>query len=267
LDFLSLSFNVTSISAEDERRFGGIARLYGEGTLERFRQTHVCVLGIGGVGSWAVEALARSGIGELTLIDPDHVALSNINRQLQALQETLGMPKVNALGQRLLEINPLIRLHRDDRMVDNDNLEQTLPEGCDFLLDCIDSYRIKAALIAHCRSRRLPLITSGGAGGKRDPGAIRLADLSRSEQDPLLSRTRKLLRQQYGFPTNPKRRFSVPCVFSIEQHRSSLVCMEQRDSSLNCAGFGSSMAVTAGFGLAMAAQVLERIERRLGPST
>lgn len=255
-----------TITSVDDRRFGGIARLYGESALERFRQSHVCVVGIGGVGSWAVEALVRGGIGELTLIDPDHVALSNINRQLQALETTLGMAKVDALGQRALEINPQLRLHRDERMVDLDNLEQTLPEACDFLLDCIDSYRIKAALIAHCRRRRLPLITAGGAGGKRDPGLIRVADLSRSEQDPLLSRTRKLLRQRYGFPTNLKRRFAVPCIYSIEQQRASQACAPQRDGSLNCAGFGSSMAVTAGFGLAMAAQALERIDRGPAPA-
>lgn len=242
-----------------ERRFGGVGRLYGHDASACFQQAHICVVGVGGVGSWAVEALARSGIGELTLIDADHVAESNINRQLQALDSTLGMAKVEALRRRIGEINPGCRVNCIEEMLEAGNLGEQVPAKADYLLDCIDSFRVKAALIHHCKRRKIRITTAGGAGGKRDPGKIELADLSRTEHDPLLAKTRKLLRQQYGFSQNPKRRFSVPCVYSREQHQSGNPCGIQHDSSLNCAGFGSSMAVTATFGMIAAAHVLNSL--------
>jgi tRNA A37 threonylcarbamoyladenosine dehydratase len=251
--------------ASRERRFTGVARLYGAHCLEHFRHSHVCVAGVGGVGSWAVESLARSGIGRLTLIDADHVAESNINRQLQALTSTLGTAKVQTLSQRLLEIDANCQIQAVEEMLEMDNLTECIPHDCDYLLDCIDNYRVKAALIAHCKQRRLKLITVGGAGGKRDPGKIRQADLSRTEQDPLLAKTRKQLRQHYAFPQNPKRRFSVPCIYSAEQARNDPDCAAPRDSSLNCAGFGSSMAVTATFGLFAAAWVLNSLAEQANP--
>lgn len=244
------------------RRFGGIARLYGTAALESFAKAHVCIVGLGGVGGWAVEALARSGIGHLNLIDADHVAESNINRQIQALDNTLGQAKVQALKDRILNINPQCEVQCRELMLDETNLNELIQPETDWLLDCIDTFRIKAALIAHCRRRRLPLICLGGAGGKTDPAAIRVADLSRTEQDPLLAKTRRLLRQEYGFPANPKRRFGVPAVYSVEhqiQQRNADQC--QQDSSLNCAGFGSSMALTASFGLMAAALVLKGLGR------
>lgn len=240
------------------RRFGGTARLYGATSLERFGQSHVCVIGVGGVGSWAVEALARSGIGRLTLIDADHVAESNINRQLQALDSTLGMAKVQALKLRIQQINPQAEVHGIEEMLSADNLQQWLPQDSDHVLDCIDNYRVKAALIHHCKRHKQKVLTLGGAGGKSEPGRIQRADLSKTEHDPLLAKTRKLLRQHYGFSNNPKRRFGVPCIYSAEQHRTSTGCAQQ-DSSLNCAGFGSSMAVTASFGLFAAAWVLNQL--------
>ncbi len=252
------------VSTHRERRFGGVARLYGNQAPERFARAHVCVVGVGGVGSWAVEALARSGIGKLTLIDADHVAESNINRQLQALDSTLGMAKVQALTQRIVQINPQAEVNGIEEMLEIDTLQQQLPAACDYLLDCIDSFRIKAALISHCKRRKLKVITLGGAGGKADPAQIRLADLSRTEHDPLLAKTRKRLRQDYGFSSNPKRRFGIPCVYSAEQHRTGHQCTPL-DSSLNCAGFGSSMAVTASFGLFAAAHVLNRLAEDHAP--
>ncbi len=249
---------MTDLPSSSERRFGGIARLYGEAASQAFTRAHVAVVGVGGVGSWAVEALARSGIGELTLIDLDHVAESNINRQLQALEETLGMAKVGALAKRIAGINPACRVHCIEEMVEFDNLERLFDERFDYVIDCIDGYRQKAALIAHCRRRRIPLVTVGGAGGRIDPGRITTSDLSRSRDDPLLAKVRRLLRRDYGFPLNPKRRFEVPAAWSSEPPS-----IPPRDhcaaSGLNCGGFGSAMPVTASFGLHAAAHVLRKL--------
>jgi tRNA A37 threonylcarbamoyladenosine dehydratase len=249
-----------------QRRFGGIVRLYGQQGLSRFQQARVAVIGVGGVGSWAVEALARSGIGELTLFDLDHVAESNVNRQLHALEGNFGMAKVKAMQERVLAINPECRVSPIERFVEADNLTQVVEGGFDYVLDCIDSFRVKAALIADCRRHKVPVITVGGAGGQIDPTLIRLADLSRSEQDPLLSKTRKLLRREYGFPANPKRRFDVTCVYSMEQqvypNPEGEVCLDRPtaiESSLNCGGYGSAMTVTASFGLVAVSHVLKRI--------
>jgi tRNA A37 threonylcarbamoyladenosine dehydratase len=258
-----------------QRRFGGIARLYGQQGLQRFRASRVAVIGIGGVGSWAVEALARSGIGGITLYDLDHVAESNVNRQLHALEGNFGMAKVAAMAQRVAAINPDCRVTPVEAFIETDNLTSLTQGAFDYVVDCIDSFRIKAALIATCRRSRLPVITVGGAGGQIDPTRIRLADLSRSEQDPLLSKTRKLLRREYGFPANPKRRFEVPCVYSIEQQRypaaDGMVCLDRPtaiESSLNCGGYGSAMTVTAGFGLVAVSHVLKRLaEANLQPDS
>jgi tRNA A37 threonylcarbamoyladenosine dehydratase len=252
-----------------QRRFGGIARLYAEQGLARFQQAGVAVIGVGGVGSWAVEALARSGIGGLTLFDLDHVAESNVNRQLQALDGNFGRAKVDVMQQRVLTINPECRVTAVERFIDAENLAEVVSGGFDYVLDCIDSFRIKAALIAACRRHKVPVITLGGAGGQIDPTRIRLADLSRSEQDPLLSKTRKLLRREYGFPANPKRRFDVPCVYSTEQQiypgPQGQVCLDRPtaiESSLNCGGYGSAMTVTASFALVAVSHVLKRIAER-----
>lgn len=248
-----------SATADLNRRFGGIDRLYGHQTLERFAKAHVCVVGVGGVGSWAVEALARSGIGRLSLIDADHIAESNINRQLQALGSTLGQAKVEALRSRILDINPACQVICQEEMLDAENLEHLIASDTDWLIDCIDNYRVKAALIIHCKRLKLPLICLGGAGGKTDPALIEVSDLSRTEQDPLLAKTRRLLRQAHGFSSNPKRRFGITAVYSTEPQMPSAKC--QQDGSLNCAGFGSSMALTASFGLMAAALVLKKLSQ------
>ncbi len=249
-----------------QRRFGGIARLYGQPGLERFRAARVAVIGIGGVGSWAVEALARSGIGALTLYDLDHIAESNVNRQLHALEGAFGQAKVQAMRERVLAINPGCRVEAVEAFIEAENLSEVTAGEFDYVIDCIDSFRIKAALIAGCRRHKRPVITVGGAGGQTDPTLIRLADLSRSEQDPLLSRTRKLLRREYGFPANPKRRFEVPCVYSLEQQvypdPQGTVCLDRPaaiESSLNCGGYGSAMTVTASFALVAVSHVLKRL--------
>jgi tRNA A37 threonylcarbamoyladenosine dehydratase len=229
------------------------------------------VVGVGGVGSWAVEALARSGIGALTLYDLDHVAESNVNRQLHAVEGNFGKAKVSALAERVVTINPLCKVNAVEQFIQQDTLELIAGCGFNYVIDCVDSYRIKAALIAFCRRNNISIITVGGAGGQVDPTRIKLADLSRSEQDPLLSKCRKLLRKEYGFPSNTKRRFDIPCVFSTEQQcypdNLGNVCMDRPtaiESSLNCGGYGSAMTVTASFGLVAVSYVLRRITEAKG---
>ena len=259
---------VTVSEHDMERRFGGITRLYGERALKNFGRSHVCVLGIGGVGSWAAEALARTAIGKLTLVDLDHVAESNINRQLHALTDTLGMAKVLVMKNRIEQINPACDVVAIEEFLTVDNMEKLLTNDFDYVIDCIDVFRTKARLIAHCKRNKLPLITVGGAGGQTDPTRIRVADLSRTEHDALFSKTRKLLRQEYGFTSNPKRRFDIPCVYSLEQPRfptpGGEISPAKPDhgtvGGLTCAGgLGSAMTVTAAFGLVAASHVLKKL--------
>ena len=242
-------------------RFHGTETLYGHQAVRSLAAAHVCVIGLGGVGSWAAEALARSAVGRLTLVDLDHVAESNINRQVHALDETLGASKIAAMQARIGGINPACRVALVDDWVSPDNLDALLGDGFDVVIDCIDSSRVKAALIAWCRRRKQRLITVGGAGGRSDPTRVRVADLSRSEHDPLLSRTRKQLRQKYGFPTNPQRRFGIRCVYSNEQARPPRRGADGETSgALSCAGgIGSAVMVTATMGLTAAAQAVDRI--------
>lgn len=247
-----------------ERRFGGIARLYGASALTRFQQAHVCVIGVGGVGSWLVEALARSAIGQITMIDLDNVAESNINRQVHALSGTIGQAKVQALTQRIAQINPLCRVAAIEDFVSADNLDQMIgAHAYDYIVDAIDHARTKAALVAYCRQQQRALLTIGSAGGQTDPTRIEIRDLNRTEQEPLLARVRRHLRADYGFSKGPKNKYGVDAVFSTEPIRlpPQTECAIETNgiSGLNCAGFGSSMAVTASFGLAAAAHVLRRL--------
>lgn len=254
------------MSTVSERRFGGVGRVYGSEVLEQFSNAKVTVVGVGGVGSWVVEALARSGVGSLVLIDLDHVAESNINRQLQAIEPDLGKAKVVALAERVALINPVCQVETVEEFLQADNIEHLITADNDYVIDCIDSFRVKCALIAYCRRNKIPIITSGGAGGRVDPTQVQIADLSRTEHDPLLSRTRKLLRQDYGFSRNPKRRFHVPCVYSAEQQvrpkEIGVACEGSSDSSLNCAGFGSVMTVTATFGMVAVSHVLKKLAEK-----
>ena len=254
------------IEIDPARRFGGVARLYGASALEALQRAHVCVVGIGGVGSWAAEALARSGVGRITLVDLDHVAESNINRQAHALDATLGQAKVVAMRERMLAINPLARVEVVEDFVTPDNVHE-LMQGYDVVIDAIDNVYAKIAMVLACRRARIPLVMAGGAGGKTDPRCIRVGDLSRTEQDPLLSKVRKRLRAEHGFPRNPARRFDVEAVYSMEPLRQPDACdAEGEDGAsggvlygLSCAGYGSSMAVTASVGLFAAARALERV--------
>lgn len=246
------------------RRFGGIGRLYGERALERFKTAHVCVIGVGGVGSWIVEALARSAVGELTLIDLDNVAESNINRQIQALTDTIGQPKIEALRERIAQINPYCKVNLVEDFIEVDNIVQMIgSKGFDYVVDAIDSVKAKAALIAYCRDNAIPLLTSGGAGGQLDPTKIEVRDLARTEQEPLLKKVRKVLRAQYGFSRGEKQKYHIDAVFSMEPLRYpelDAACeIESSITGLNCAGFGSSMVVTASFGMIAAAHILRKL--------
>ena len=259
---------------EDEvdfgRRFGGIARLYGERALERFRAAHVCVVGVGGVGSWIVEALARSAVGRLTLIDLDNVAESNINRQIQALSTTIGMPKIEALKQRIALINPYCEVELVEDFIDPDNIPQMIgstradTSRFDYVVDAIDSVKAKAALIAYCSEHAIPLVVIGGAGGQIDPTKIEVRDLARTEQEPLLKKVKKVLRARYGFAKGEKNKYHIDAVFSMEPLRypeAGDACAIDPNSitGLNCAGFGSSMVVTATFGMVAAGHMLRKM--------
>ncbi|HTJ97812.1 MAG TPA: tRNA cyclic N6-threonylcarbamoyladenosine(37) synthase TcdA [Rhodocyclaceae bacterium] len=252
-----------------ERRFGGIARLYGAAGLARLQAAHVCVIGIGGVGSWAAEALARSAVGAITLIDMDHVAESNINRQIHAADVTLGQAKIEAMAQRIYSYSPDCRLTLIDDFLTEENVALLLPT-CDAIIDAIDNVRAKAALIAHCKHNKIPLVTTGGAGGRIDPTKVQVEDLSRTIQDALASNVRARLRKEYGFTRDPKKKFGVECVFSPEQIKRPVIEVcdvaaeevpEQVLQGLSCAGYGSSVAVTSTFGMVAAARIIERLAR------
>ncbi len=260
------------------RRFSGIARLYGDQGLGQLMQAHVCVIGIGGVGSWLVESLARSAVGKITLIDMDIVAESNINRQILATTDTIGRDKVDVMRDRIGQINSHCLVDAVDDFITRDNLNELIHANFDYVVDCIDDFRTKAALIAHCRRLKIRLLTVGGAGGQIDPSKIRQGDLSRTEHDVLLARTRKLLRQDYGFSKNLKRSFGVPCVYSSEQlaypdghggvspQRPAKRADAERSNALNCAGgMGSITHVTAAFAFNAAAFVLNALAAQRKP--
>ncbi|MCX8003888.1 MAG: tRNA threonylcarbamoyladenosine dehydratase [Burkholderiaceae bacterium] len=241
-----------------ERRFGGVARLYGAAAFARLRAAHAVVVGIGGVGSWAAEALARSGVGHLTLIDLDHVAESNVNRQVHALTDTLGQAKVAAMAARIAGIDSLARVDAVEEFVTVENAATLVP-AADVVLDCIDQVAPKAALLAACHARGLAVLTCGAGGGRSDPTRIRRADLALAEGDPLLAKVRYRLRRHHGFPRagagRRARKFGVEAVYSDEPVRGRGTA----GAPLSCAGYGSVVTVTAALGLALAAAALDRL--------
>lgn len=253
-----------------ERRFGGIARLYGAPALAGFRAARVCVIGVGGVGSWIVEALARSAVGHITMIDLDNLSESNINRQIHALSDTLGMAKVDALAERIRLINPFCVVTRVEEFLTEENVVQMVGGGqFDHIVDAVDDVRAKVAVIAYCRAQGMSLTTIGGAGGQTDPTRIEVRDLCRTEQEPLLARVRKRLRAQHNFPRGTRNKFHIDAVFSTEPLAMPGVAdsVQATDANLggagftglNCAGYGSSVAVTASFGFVCAAHILRKI--------
>jgi tRNA A37 threonylcarbamoyladenosine dehydratase len=247
-------------------RFSGIGRLFAQAGLERLRRAHVCVVGLGGVGSWAVEALARSGIGEMTLIDLDDVCISNVNRQLHALNGNLGKPKVEVMARRVQDINPECRVHALHSFFLKSNAAEILQTRFDAVLDAIDRPSLKSLLIAMCLERAIPVVAVGGAGGRRDPSAVTIVDLAFSSHDRLLQQVRRLLRRRHGFPRGD-RSFDIECVVSREAavfpKADGSVCTDRAqaiDLRLDCtSGFGTACFVTGTFGFVAASRIVSRI--------
>lgn len=247
--------------ADLARRFGGMQRLFGVASAARICASHVVVVGVGGVGSWSAEALARSGVGQLTLIDLDHVAESNINRQVHAMHDTIGQAKVQAMRERIARINPGCVVNGIEEFVDTDNWPALLPQSADAVIDACDQVRAKTAMAAWAMHQdKIAFITVGAAGGKRLAHKVDIDDLSQASHDPLLARLRNLLRKQHGAPA-AGRKIGVSCVFSREpvQAADASCAIEDSDSTLNCHGYGSMVSVTATFGQCAAGWVLNKI--------
>ena len=245
------------------QRFAGIARLYGATAMRRLATARVAVVGVGGVGSWAAEALARSGVGALRLIDADEVCISNTNRQSHALDGNYGKPKVAVLGARLRAINPDVRLELIERFLTTKQMD--LLADCDLVLDACDALAVKVALIAHCRRIKQPVVTVGSAGGRIDAARVQVRDLSRTEHDALLALVRKRLRQQHDFPRNPERYFGIAAVYSMENVRrppDDPAACAGVNGSLDCGGgLGAVTHVTGTFGFVAAGKALELLLR------
>ncbi len=249
-------------------RFSGIERLYGADGAEQIRAMHVCVIGLGGVGSWAVEALVRSGVGALTLIDYDEICATNINRQVHALDSSIGRKKIVVMSERVSEINPACRCTIVEDFITDRNLFEHLPVagGLDFVIDAIDSIKFKAALIYHCKRNKIPVITTGAAGGLTDPAKIMIKDLTRTFNDPLAAKVRARLRAEHGYTRNPKRYFGVECVFSSQQQvypRGDGTVGYQKPGihgvHLDCRmGYGSASFVTATMGFMAVSRIIEK---------
>lgn len=252
------------MSVDLERRFGGVARLYGQEGAARLREAHICIVGIGGVGSWSAEALARTGIGRITAVDLDMVAESNTNRQIHALGDIYGQAKVEAMASRIRDINPQCTVDCVEDFITPENVSRLLDRDFSVVIDAIDQVRAKAAMIAYCRQRRLPIVVAGAAGGQIDPTRVTAADLSQTVQDPLLAKVRSTLRREHGFPREGKKKFGVTAVYSTEPlHYPDAACgVERSPAGLNCAGFGSSVCVTSVFGMVAAARAIDLVVRR-----
>ncbi len=278
-----------SHSIDFQRRFGGLERLFGPAGLERLRAAHVVVAGIGGVGSWCAEALARSGVGGITLVDLDHIAESNVNRQLHALTDTLGQAKVVAMGQRIRGINPGCRLSMVDDFISPENVSGLLPPDAGVVIDCTDQAAAKVAMILEARARGMPIVVCGGAGGKTSPLALRAGDLSMAANDALLSKLRNTLRRQHGFPRAADRagkalkripRMGVRALWFDQPTLLPELWAGAADAGapaprpetgelaarapgaavlqgLSCAGYGSAVTVTASMGMAAANEALQ----------
>ncbi len=254
-------------------RFGGIARLYGVEGLQRLRDAHVCIVGIGGVGSWAAEAIARSGVGAITLIDMDDLCVTNTNRQLPAMDGNTGRLKIEAMAERIKAINPHCDVICKMDFVTEKNMRTLIHTGFSYVVDCIDSARSKAALIAHCHINKIRIVVTGAAGGQIDPTQIQIIDVNKCVQDPLIAKVRSMLRRDFGFSRNPKRSYSIPCVFSSEQmvypQPDGSVCRNKVEGDgskrLDCeSGFGSVTMVTGTFAFVAASRVVKRIAEGAG---
>ncbi len=253
-----------------ERRFGGVSRLYGADGLARLQAAHICVIGIGGVGSWAAEALARNAVGTITLVDLDNIAESNVNRQLHAVDGAFGKAKVTAMAERIRLINPIANVIEIEDFVTVENINTTLNRYYDGVIDCIDDAKAKAAIASFCKLQKIPLVMTGAAGGRLDATRIKQADLSQVSHDKLLAKVRNVLRRDYGFSKaeavkNKPSKFGIQCVYSDEEVIKPESRCEIEDnagssiSGLNCAGYGSSVCVTAPFGFAATSLLLQQL--------
>ncbi|MES2502325.1 MAG: tRNA threonylcarbamoyladenosine dehydratase [Pseudomonadota bacterium] len=254
-----------------ERRFGGVRRLYGNAGLDKLNAARTVVIGIGGVGSWAAEALARNAVGNITLIDLDNIAESNVNRQLHAVDGAFGKAKVSAMCERILSINPLCKVHEIEDFVTSANIATLLNFQCDVIVDCIDDAQAKIALADFCKRQNIALIMAGSAGGRLDPTRIQVADLAHVTGDRLLSKVRNQLRRDYAFPkaqgsdlkhAKKSAKFGIDCVYSDEQAikpESACEVDSNAITGLNCAGYGSSVCVTAPFGFTAAQLAIQKI--------
>lgn len=252
-------------------RFGGIVRLYGQEGAKIIQQANVCVIGIGGVGSWVAESLARNGIGNITLIDLDDICVTNINRQIHALTSSVGQSKVDVMAERITQINPECSISRVEDFITIENISSLITTEFDYVIDAIDSVQVKAALIAHCKRRKIPIITIGGAGGQTDPSKIAIADLSQTYQDPLLAKVRNQLRREHNFTRNLKRKFSIDAVFSSQQlvypDSEGNVCHAKQQNEgamrLDCSGgFGAATHVTASFAFFSVGRVMDKLIKK-----
>jgi tRNA A37 threonylcarbamoyladenosine dehydratase len=248
------------MGADLKRRFGGLARLYGAEGAERIRAAHVAVVGLGGVGSWAAEALARSGVGEITLVDMDHVAESNVNRQVQALEGTIGQAKVTAMRERIGQIHPACVVHEVDEFVERSNWPRLLPRPVDAVIDACDGLSAKAVLAAWALTSGVPFILVGSAGGRQHAESVEVADMAQVSHDALITRLRWQLRRHDGAARGGVT-IGLACVFSRESEVAP-PAVANPDRTLNCHGFGSSVTVTATFGLCAAGWVLNCLAAR-----
>ncbi len=258
----------------NEERFGSLARVYGSDELQKIQNANICVVGIGGVGSWVIEALARTGVQRLTLIDGDDISRSNINRQCHALESTIGQMKVKVMRQRVLDINPECECTVFEQYINNENVSDLLmPDAAqkfDCVIDAIDRIKYKSLMINFCKKHKIKVVATGGAGGLTDPTQIEIKDLSRTWNDPLASAVRLALRQVHNFSRNLKRSFGVPCVYSTEQQRypdkDGNIGYQKpgvANLTLDCGfGYGSSVMVTSTFGFVAAARVIEIILKK-----
>ena len=255
------------LSIAQQERFGGIARLYGEAVLEKFLHSHVCVIGIGGVGSWTVEALARSGVGAITMVDLDEICVTNINRQLHAMDGEIGKQKTDAMAERIAAINPECKVVCEQRFYNEKNADSILAGEFDVMVDAIDHVKAKVHLIHQCKTRKLPIVVCGGAGGLTDASQIKVDDMSKVYNDGLIKQVRNQLRQFHGFPkggAKKVKKFGIECIFSSESPVFPTCdggVSEKREAGqerrLNCAsGYGSITHMTATVGMLAADRCL-----------
>lgn len=253
-----------------EERFDSVSRVYGASALKALSEANVCIIGVGGVGSWVAEALARTGIGSMTVVDGDSITRSNVNRQIHTLESSLGRLKSEEMRLRIMDINPECECRSVNDYINEDNVSELLNSGFSLVIDAIDRIKYKSAIIYYCKRNKIPVITVGGAGGLLNPTKVEVSDLTKTWNDPLSAGVRSRLRYKYNFPSNLKRSFGIPCVYSTEQRRypekDGTIGYSKpgvKDLSLDCSfGYGSSVSVTATFGFIAAEKSIEMIIKK-----